>query len=97
MTWIKAATAAASYRRMYVLATEIAGNDLARGDVRKAARRVVRILEDVIDLPIADARLLARARRRFSELVAILSRSPGRYPPDERKSPGHDDRAMELH
>jgi hypothetical protein len=90
--------AAASYRRMYLLAIEIAGSELASRDVRKAARRVIRILEDVVELPIADARLLARARQRFSDLVATLSRNAGlRSLNREQKSPGHEDRAMELH
>ncbi|MBW6419862.1 hypothetical protein KX729_00235 [Rhizobium sp. XQZ8] len=97
MTWIKAAAEAASYRRMYKLAAEIVGSDMARRDMRKAAKRVMRVLEEVIDLPIADALLLARARRRFSELSAILSRPLDRRELTETASPGQNDRAMELH
>ncbi len=70
--WIKAAAEAGSYRRMYFLAAEIAVGETASRESRAAARRVVRVLEDVVDRPIADALVLARARKRFAELVAAL-------------------------
>lgn len=97
MTWIKAAAKAASYRSMYLLAAEIVGSELAPRELRKAAKRVLRVLESVIELPIADAAVLTRARRRFSELVSVLSRPADRPRHPETASPGHNDRAMELH
>ena len=96
MMWIKAAAEAASYRSMYQLAADIVGSDLAPRELRKAAKRVLRILENVIDLPIADAVLLARARRRFSVLVEVLSRPADRSRSPETAPPGEDDRAMEF-
>ena len=97
MTWIKAAAEAVSYRRMYLLAAEIVGSELATGELRKAAKRVVRALEDVIELPIADASVLARARLRFSMLEAVLTRVPGGRRSAKKQSPGQNDRAMEIH
>jgi hypothetical protein len=74
MTWIRTIAETHSYRSMYALAAEIAGSDQASADVRRAARRVVRVLQDVIELPIADAFVLARARKRFAVLTKALSR-----------------------
>ncbi|SFB63375.1 hypothetical protein SAMN03159496_06224 [Rhizobium sp. NFR07] len=77
MTWIRAVAETASYRRMYTLASEIAASEGATREMRHAARRVVRALKPVIDLPIADAVTLARARKRFAELAkAVASFSP---------------------
>lgn len=73
MTWIRAVAEAASYRRMYTLASEIAASDSATREMRHAARRVVRALKPVIDMPIADAFTLARARKRFAELAKTLA------------------------
>ncbi|WJH40821.1 hypothetical protein N7E02_09670 [Aliirhizobium terrae] len=73
MTWIRAVAETASYRRMYTLASEIAASDDATRDMRHAARRVVRALKPVIDLPIADAVALARARKRFAELAKVVA------------------------
>jgi len=96
MRWIKAAAETASYRRMYLLAMEIVGSDLASRELRKAAKRVVRVLESVIELPIADANVLARARLRFSELVAVLTRAPGGQRSTQKPSPGQNDRATSF-
>ncbi|WP_172717143.1 hypothetical protein [Neorhizobium sp. T6_25] len=75
---------------MYILATEIVAAEAAPGDLKRAARRVSRALEDVVDKPIADALVLARARARFAELVAALDRSVGGT---KRPPPGRDNRA----
>jgi hypothetical protein len=74
MTWIRAAATVASYRRMYRLAEEIAAHDGADKSVRRAARRILRCLEQVIDLPIAEGAKLARAVQRFRELRVELDR-----------------------
>lgn len=58
---------------MFTLASEIAASDDATRDMRHAARRVVRALKPVIDLPIADAVALARARKRFAELAKVVA------------------------
>jgi hypothetical protein len=72
MTWIRAAAAVASYRRMYELAGEIAGHDDAEKTVRRAARRVLRSLERIIDLPIVEGARLTRAVTRFREMRQAL-------------------------
>lgn len=77
MTWIRAAAAVASYRRMYELAGEIATHECADKAVRRAARRILRSLEKVIDLPIADGVKLTRAVLRFKELRQELARVTG--------------------
>jgi hypothetical protein len=59
---------------MYALAMDITLSDDARDDVRRAASKVVRVLADVIDLPIADAKVLARATKKFGKLVELLSK-----------------------
>ncbi len=74
MTWIRAAAAVASYRRMYELAGEIVAHDDAEKAVRRAARRILRSLENLIELPIADGAKLARAVLRFRELQQELAR-----------------------
>lgn len=71
--WEMAAVEVASYRQMYELALEITHSDLPADQVRRAARRVVATLEDVIDMPIADAKVLARARKRYRALVKALA------------------------
>ncbi|WP_172724305.1 hypothetical protein [Neorhizobium tomejilense] len=75
---------------MYILATEIVSSETAPGELKRAARRVSRALEDVVDKPIADALVLARARARFAELVAALEASVGET---KRPPPGRDNRA----
>lgn len=77
---------------MYVLAAEILGSESASRELKRAARRVVRALEDVVDKPIAHSLVLARARARFAELVAALegSRNTGGA---KRSPPGSRDRA----
>ncbi len=96
MTWIKVAAEAVSYRRMYFLAAEIVGSELATSEMRKAAKRVTRALEGVIELPIADASVLAGARRRFAVLEAVLARVPDQDMSLKKEPPGHNDRAMEI-
>ncbi|EUB95637.1 hypothetical protein PMI07_002125 [Rhizobium sp. CF080] len=92
MTWMTTAAEARSYRRMYILAAEILCSEAASRELKRAARRVVRVLENVVDKPIADALVLARARARFAELVATLegSRIIGEA---KRTPPGYENRA----
>lgn len=70
--WLLVATEISSFRQMYRLAGEIADSDVATGVERRAAKRVVGTLRDVIDAPIADAATLAKARKRFGRLVKSL-------------------------
>lgn len=56
---------------MYALAKEISSESEDPG-VRRAAARVVQILEPVIDLPLATAKQLQEGRRRFGVLVNVL-------------------------
>lgn len=79
--WLEATLEARSHRRMYALALDICGSDAASPGVRKAARKVVRALEDVIDLPIADAKVLAKASKRFAKLVLLLEAIAVEEPP----------------
>ncbi|OWV85538.1 hypothetical protein ATY78_25235 [Rhizobium sp. R635] len=73
--WQISARNAISYRAKFALATEIAKCDMSSREIRRAARRVVRALEAVIDLPIASADVLKRARQHFSALTDLLSAS----------------------
>lgn len=73
--WLQASKEAHSYRRIYALALDIASSDAASHRLRKAARSVVRSLDDVIDLVIADANVLARARKRFVKMTAVMQES----------------------
>lgn len=77
---------------MYVLAAEIRSSAAASRELKRAARRVLRALEDVVDKPIAEALVLARARARFAELVAALegARNIGEA---KRPPPSHENRA----
>jgi hypothetical protein len=59
---------------MYALSVDILQSDCASDDVRGAARAVTRVLEDVIDLPIADAKILAKGTKKFGKLVEVLSK-----------------------
>lgn len=70
--WLKIAAEMTSFRQMYRLADEIAGSDSATAVERRAAKRVVGTLREVIDAPIADAATLAKARKRFGRLVKSL-------------------------
>ena len=69
--WLEASLEARSYRQMYALALEIGCSDAASPELRKAAHKVVRLLQGVIELPIADAKLLARASKKFRKLAVI--------------------------
>jgi len=70
--WLQVAIEISSFRQMYRLAGEIAGSDAATGVEKRAAKRVVIVLRNVIDAPIADAATLAKARKRFSSLLKSL-------------------------
>lgn len=71
--WNEIAAEIASYRQMYDLAVEILENAPVNTGECNAAALVVDALEDIIDKPIAAARRLARARRRFEKLKALLA------------------------
>jgi len=70
--WQKVSGEAVSYRRMYALAVKVVGSDAATDEMRRAARKVTRTLSDVIELPIADAKILSKARKKFNKLVETL-------------------------
>lgn len=76
INWQKAAGDALSYRRMYALAVEIVASDSASCDLQRSAAKVVRALTDVIEKPIADAKILSKARRKFQKLERALMK-PG--------------------
>jgi hypothetical protein len=70
--WKKASSNVRNYRQMYAVSTDIADSDLATPRLQRAARNVVCALAAVIDLPIADAKVLSNASVRFQALVAAL-------------------------
>ena len=70
--WKAALPHASSFRRIYALSADIAESGLTSSEVRSAARRVVKTLSGVIDLPVADARVLAKARKQFAKLCKLL-------------------------
>lgn len=72
LDWLQASARACNARQMYRLAFDVAMSAAASTRHRRAARRVIGILHDVIDKPIAKAAVLAAARRRFEGLVAEL-------------------------
>ena len=71
-SWLQIAMQTSSFRQMYRLADAIATSAVATSIERRAARRVVGSLRDVIDAPIAEAAVLAKARKRFTWLVNSL-------------------------
>lgn len=71
--WSAVAAEIASYRQMYNFAREIVNNTPVGTGESYAASRLVEALEDIIDLPIAEAKRLARARRHFEALKATLA------------------------
>ncbi|WP_245309882.1 MULTISPECIES: hypothetical protein [unclassified Rhizobium] len=71
--WQIAAQNAISYRAKFALATEIVKCDASSREIRRAARRVVRALEAVIDLPIASADVLRKGRQHFDALTELLA------------------------
>ncbi|MBB6507253.1 hypothetical protein F4695_000572 [Rhizobium soli] len=80
--WLAASLEAKSHRQMFWLALEIGeAGGLASTEMRKAARKVVRSLRDVIELPIAEASVLAKADQLFAELVEILKDAASGTPP----------------
>lgn len=73
LTNIKATLSqASSFRRMYMLSAAIAESDPVAPEVRSAAKRVVKTLGTVIDLPVADAKVLTKARKQFVKLCKLL-------------------------
>jgi len=72
LLWLRAAVNAKTHREIFALATELYRAETASLSVRKAARKVVKCLGDVIDLPIANAVVLAKADRRFAALVEVV-------------------------
>jgi hypothetical protein len=70
--WLLIATEINSFRQMYRLAEEIIQSDMATRVERRAALRVVNILKNVIDQPIAAASTLAKARKKFGRLLQSL-------------------------
>lgn len=73
LQWRLSAQVATSYRAKFTLATEILRSDTSSREIRRAAHRVVRVLEAVIDLPIASADVLRTARERFEVLMDLLA------------------------
>lgn len=71
-SWLQIAMQTSSFRQMYRLADAIATSAVATSIERRAAKRVVGSLRDVIDAPIAEAAVLAKARKRFGSLVNSL-------------------------
>lgn len=79
--WIAATSSAKTHREIYSIALEINEADDVSREVREAARKVLKGLRDVINLPIANASVLAKADRKFAVLVEVLRRTadPQRY------------------
>lgn len=73
--WKATLSPAPSFRRMYALSASIAESDPMSPELKSAARQVVRTLNGVIDLPIADARVLAKARKRYERLRRLVVES----------------------
>lgn len=71
--WQEIAAEIASYRQMYNLACQIVENAPSGTGESDAASLLVESLEHIIDKPIAAAKQLARARRRFEKLKASLT------------------------
>lgn len=71
--WQLSSQNATSYRAKFILAMEIQKSDMSSREIRRAARRVVRALEAVIDLPIAGADVLRTAREHFGALTELLA------------------------
>ncbi|OHV80413.1 hypothetical protein [Rhizobium sp. LCM 4573] len=68
---VRAILAVHSYRQMYVLACEIAGETKSE-TVREAAEQVIARLNSIIDLPVAGGGELAIALSEFLKLIAEL-------------------------
>jgi hypothetical protein len=73
--WFSVALEIASYRQMYKLSEQIIHHASVSPEVRKAACRVRSELRTVIDQPIAPAKQLIRARRKFEALTAVLGKN----------------------
>jgi hypothetical protein len=70
--WLEIAEAISSFRQMYKLADHIMESPAASNEDRRAARRVVTALKDVIEQPIAEHNVLMRARKKFQAMVKAL-------------------------
>ncbi len=70
--WLEIAIDIVSYRAMYEFARHIIQSAIATAEDRRAARRLYRALNDIIDLPIAEAARLMKARKCYCELVTSL-------------------------
>ena len=70
--WLEIAIEIVSYRAMYEFACHIIQSAIATAEDKRAARRLYRALNDIIDLPIAEAARLMRARKCYVKLVASL-------------------------
>lgn len=70
--WLEIAETISSFRQMYKLADHIMESPAASSEDRRAAKRVVTALKDVIDQPIAEHNVLMRARKKFHALVKVL-------------------------
>lgn len=73
--WQQTSLQSLSYRRMYDLSLEIVHSDMASPALRRVAGKVVRLLAPVVELPIADGKVLAKARKNFNRLTAALNES----------------------
>jgi hypothetical protein len=80
--WLSASLEARSHRQTYAIAIAIGeAGTLAPPNMRKAARKLARTLQAVIDLPIAPASVLAKADRRFQVLIEVLKKAASSTPP----------------
>ncbi|MDC9837695.1 hypothetical protein [Rhizobium binxianense] len=85
--WQLSSQNAMSYRAKFILATEILKSDMSSREIRRAARRVVRALEAVIDLPIAGADVLRTAREHFGALTELLAATEPQPADDDAHCP----------
>lgn len=79
--WLRASSRVCNARQMYRLAEDVMISGTASARQKREARRVVKILSEVIDKPIAEDALLKAARRRFDGLVAVLGEGQTRAQP----------------
>ena len=78
------------------VSTEILKSDMSSHEIRRAARRVVRALEAVIDLPIAGADVLRTAREHFGALTELLAAMEPQPAGDDGHCPGREGRDSKL-
>lgn len=70
--WLQVAVEIGSYRGMYEFAGHIIQSAVATPDDRRAALRLYRCLQDIIDLPIAESSRLMKAHKCFAKLKRSL-------------------------